>query len=367
MSVEEFVRTANNTLDPAELEKLLSTGRSLLEKVDGAEKGKVCGTLGNIFFALQRFDDAEKAYIDALQIYLKLAEEDESMMRYVAGCLFNLGNLYQVRRKYEEAEKAYTDALKVLEYLRDDAQVCAVMYALGTMYAKLGLYKESEKKLLEAFELAHKLKDIRQMLAILNNLAVVYTNMNRKKEAEILLRKALEVVTESGSKAEILTILQNLLPFLDEIEFDEVLKKLEDLGDLPPDVSAKVKYFKAKKLEKLGSKDVAAKLYFDAACWAFIAYRMFGMQSVNFIYCLEKTAELSDEIRRDAETLKFLILRYYFSANVEVDVNSRVGRMLETYINSGEIDGDEPLAQVIRVIGEDLKTSGIRNISFNKS
>ncbi len=355
MNVDEFIRTANQTFDFSELEKLTEIGEKLLKILeDGHDKGRVYGTLGNIYYALQKFDSAEDAYLKALQIYLKLAEDDESYMRYAAGCLFNLGNLYQVRKKYEDAEKAYSDALKVLEYVSDEQQKAAILSALGTMYAKLGVYERAEKVLMEAFEVAKKF-DPRQAGAVLNNLAVIYARLGRRKEAEILLKKALDMLDEFGRNVDVASVLQNLLPFLDDVEIGDVLKKLEKF-DLPYDLAAKVKYFKAKRLEKDGKMDDAAVNYLEAACLGFLAYRKFGLQSVNFIHCLDKVCEISSELASKAETLKQLIMKYYFGANIELNLDNELGKAFREYLAGKELKVPSALAEVLQVIGNDFKT-----------
>jgi len=250
-----------------------------------------------------------------------------------------------------------------LEYVNDDGIKLDVLSALGTMYAKVGMHSEAEKRLLEAFEVAKKLKNARLMGAILNNLAVIYTQLQRGKEAEILLKKALEVLESAGTREDVASVLQNLLPYLNDADFGDTLEKLEELEDVSPAIAAKVRYFKAKKLEKEGKTGEAASNYFDAACLGFIAYRSFGLQSVNFMYCLEKVIKQGGELARNAATLKSLITRYYFGANVEVDLGSEAGDLIKEYLLSGELDDSTPFTRALRIIADDLKMiSGDENL-----
>ncbi len=353
MKVDEFINAFNSARDFSDLEKLVGEGERLLEECDGHERGRVLGTLGNIYYALQRFEEAEKAYLDALQLYIKLAEEKEDYTFYVIGCLYNLGNLYQAVRKYGDAEKAYTDALKLIGDTNPEQRM-AILTALGTMYAKLDVHGMAEKYLVEAFNIAKTTGDARQIGMLLNNLAVVYMRGGRKREAGMILRMALDAIEECGEDESIAAVLQNLLPFLDEGEIERVMERLEKFENLPLDLRAKVVYFRAKKAEQSGN-GVSSELYMKAACLAFLAYRNFGYQSINFMHCLDKVIEAGGEIGKDAITLKKLILRYYYgSQKVELDLDSRAGKMLKAILRGEEVEGDEALINVLKVIAQDL-------------
>jgi tetratricopeptide (TPR) repeat protein len=357
MNADEFVDAFNSSKDLLELEALAEVGRELVEKFEGHEKGKVLGTLGNIYYALHKLEDAEKAYLEALNLYIKLAEEDESFLPYVVGCLYNLGNLYQVSRKYAEAEKAYTDALKLLGDVKNDQRL-AIATALGTMYAKLDLREHAEKYLVEAYEMAKEKRDRRLIGMLLNNLAVVYQRSGKKREAEMLLKMALNALEEVGEDLSIAAVLQNLLPFLDEKDLERVMERLDRFEELPIDLKAKISYFKAKKAESNGIEK-AAKHYMDAACLAFMAYRNFGFQSINFMHCLDKVIESNTELSEDATVLKKLILKYYYgSQKVEIDFDTRVGRMIKAVLEGDDIYEDGILEDTVRLIAEDLLKSG---------
>ncbi len=353
MDVDDFVKAANEAIEPEKIRELIEIGKKLVDEKEGFEKGRVLGTLGNLYYAIRSLDEAEEAYREALQLFINLSKEDEKYMKYVVGALFNLGNLYQVKKNYEEAEKAYSDAIEVLEYTKDEEQLAAVLTALGTMYAKLGFDKWAEERLIRAFELARKLRNARQLGIILNNLAVVYDRMNRKKEAEILLKKALDVLEEIDSKEDVAFVLQNLMPYLKDAELESMLSKLEG-KELPPALMAKVRYYRAKKLEEAGSIDEAMRALFEAACYAFLAYRNFGQESVNFIYCLNKVEEKSEELAEDAKTLREIIMKYYFGANVEVELRGKLGDMIRDRISGVELICDQPLKDVVETIVRDL-------------
>ncbi len=361
MNADEFIEAFNSTKDLSELKKLAEVGAKLVEELDGHDKGRVLGTLGNIYYALQKFEEAEEAYLDALNIYIRLADQDEKFIPYVAGCLYNLGNLYQILKKYEDAEKAYTDALKLLGE-RGAEQRLAILTALGTMYAKLDFRELAEKYLIEAFNLAKTSRDPRLIGMLLNNLAVVYQRGGRKREAGMLLKMALDAIEECGEDSSIAAVLQNILPFLDEVEVEEVLNRLEKFKNLPIDLKAKIVYFKAKKAEREGKKQEALNLYMEAGCLAFLAYRNFGFQSINFMHCFDKIIEAGGEMAGDALTLKELILRYYYgSQKVEPSFESRAGRIIRAIVRGEELKEKGAFEDALRAIAEDLVRASSQN------
>ena len=342
-AAEKFIEIANSSEYPS-FQNLIEIGTKIAERVSDHIKGRVLGTLGNLYYAMGDFEKAEKTYLDTLNLYIDLAKENEEYMKYVAGALFNLGNLYQAKRKYDEAEKAYNDAINVLNFVKDEGMLSNVLTALGTMYARTGQDDKAEKILIKAFEVKKKtaksIEDARELGKILNNLAVVLIRNNRKKEAEILLNKALETFEKLDAYEELASVLQNLYSLLDS---DEILNKLEMLEKkLLPDLRAKIWYVKAKKLEKLGKTEDSAKNYVKAACYAFLAYRKYGISSVNFIHCLEKAEDLGVDFAR---VLRSAILRVYFNVNIE-NFEEVIGKLKG-------LDG-EPIKDVVETVLKDL-------------
>lgn len=358
-AVEKFVEIANSTVDTFTLSSLTNIGEEIAKKVDGHSKGRVLGTLGNIYYSLGRYEDAEKAYLDTLNLYLDLSKKDEKYMYYLAGVLFNLGNLYQVRRRYEDAEKAYRDAINVLEHVNAEKELAAVLVSLGILYAKVGHSTNAENVLKKAFEIKRKYvrskDDLRELGMILNNIAAIYLEEGRNDEARILLERALEVFEKYGFIEEMASVLHNLSSLLDDEEGEKIIRRLEGIErGLSPDLRAKIKYSSAKIAERKGDFSKAANYYLDAACLAFIAYRNYGQGSVNFIHCFDKAKKLGMD---EADAIKTAILRFYFGANVELESESRAGSLITRALSGEDIklEGDTLLDEVIKIIVRDLQ------------
>ncbi|MEM1578778.1 MAG: tetratricopeptide repeat protein [Archaeoglobaceae archaeon] len=328
MNVEEFVRIANS--GKAKAEELCIIGEKLLNNLKDHEKGRILGTLGNLYFSLGNFEKAEMFYLEALKLYVELAQKDGNFLRFVCGCLFNLGNLYHVTRKYEEAKKSYLDALSVTEFLSDTNLKSEILSALGVLEIKMGEAKEAEKHLSEALKNLEGEKRVK----VLNNLAVALIKLGEKEEAEKMLKEALNLKSDYA-------ILQNLL-LLGAIKIEE-LEALE----LPIEIKAKVKYLKAKKLETEGKN--SAKEFFEAGCLAFIAFRT-GFETLNYMHCFDKAIEAGGELGKDAEDLKRIILKFYYGAAVEIDEGSRIWKKIKNReFNNSALDS------LLKIIAEDLE------------
>lgn len=117
--------------------------------------------LGNLYkYHLKKYDDAEKAYLMAIQINSN--DPDLWLM---------LGNLYQYNLlNFEKAEKAYLKSIELKENLYDS------WYNLGVLYTTLQKYEMAEKEYLKAIEL-----DSNEG-TVWNNLGALYGNHLRKYE-----------------------------------------------------------------------------------------------------------------------------------------------------------------------------------------
>ncbi|MEM4702764.1 MAG: hypothetical protein QXK77_04985, partial [Archaeoglobaceae archaeon] len=117
--------------------------------------------------------------------------------------------------------------------------------------------------------------------------------------------------------------------------------------DLPIEFKAKLKYLKAKKLEKEG-KD-ASREFLEAGCLGFLAIRNGCNDSINYMHCFDKVIESNSELSKVAEELKKIILRCYYRADIEVD-----GLDLWNKIRRGDF-GDGILSILLRRIADDVK------------
>ena len=175
-------------------------------------KSDVATTLNNLaapHFKLTRYDEAEKEYKEALEIYRELAKSNrDEHIADVAMTLNNLGNLHKILTRYDEAEEEYKESLKIRRELAKTnhkvyiADVAQTLNGLGCLYDDLTRYDEAEEKYKEALgirrELAKTNRDafIGDVAQILNNLGNLHKDLTRYDEAEEEYKEALKIRCE---------------------------------------------------------------------------------------------------------------------------------------------------------------------------
>ena len=115
-------------------------------------KVPVVHTLGNLYIALNRFEDAENAHLEALDTHRKLAEKNpDAYLPDLAMTQNNIGNLYRNLKRFEDAEKAYREALDIRKKLagkNPDAylpDLAGTQNNLKSLYLKLERFDDAEK------------------------------------------------------------------------------------------------------------------------------------------------------------------------------------------------------------------------------
>lgn len=110
--VSEFLAIANNIGQfEYEHKRLINVAQELFT-LDDKYKAPILIVLGSIFSVIGNSEDAERIYLNALDIYKKLAKKYYRIyLPYVAATQKNLGTLYIDLKRFEEAEKLYSEAL----------------------------------------------------------------------------------------------------------------------------------------------------------------------------------------------------------------------------------------------------------------
>ena len=167
-----------------------------------------CNCFANVYSDTNYYEEAEKIYNEALEIYRKFARDNAQVYEYeagVAGICNNLAILYEDTNRYEKAENLLTEALETQHrlarnspktYMPDMAMSCN---NLAGLYSHTSRHEEAEKLYTEALEICRRLaKDNSQayepdVAMTCNNLAGLFINTNRYEEAEKLYSEALEI------------------------------------------------------------------------------------------------------------------------------------------------------------------------------
>jgi len=110
--VNEFLTIANSIEQFDYSHKRLIDIAQELFILDDKYKAPILIVLGNMLSVIGNPEDAERLFLDALDLYQNLAKKYYRIyLPYVAATQKNLGTLYIDLKRFEEAEKIYTDAL----------------------------------------------------------------------------------------------------------------------------------------------------------------------------------------------------------------------------------------------------------------
>ncbi|MFN3739928.1 MAG: tetratricopeptide repeat protein, partial [Thermodesulfovibrionales bacterium] len=154
--------------------------------------------MAQAFLKLNRTEDAEKAYKEAIRLspgddslYLKLGnlyfhegknkEAEEAYVKAVrlntsSENLYPLGQLYLTQERYKEAEEVFQ------KILSSEPENYGALYSLGQVYVKLGNYNEAIKNFKEAINIKW------DFAYAYYDLGALYANMNEFSLAEEQLK-----------------------------------------------------------------------------------------------------------------------------------------------------------------------------------
>ena len=170
------------------------------------DKAKLYNLRGILFSKTQQYEEAEKAYKQALEICRRLAARNpEAYEPALARCYNNLGVLYKDTQRYKDAEKAYEQALEIRRRLvaqNPEAYEPGLSDSynnLGNLYSDTQRYEEAEKAYKQALEIRRRLAGCNpeayepDLSDSYNNLGVLYKDIQRYEEAEKAYEQALEI------------------------------------------------------------------------------------------------------------------------------------------------------------------------------
>ena len=241
-------------------------------KPDGAEAHN---NLGILLYNLNRSEEAEEEWREALRIkpdyaeahinlgnllkdlnrYEEAEEEYREALRIkpdFAEAHINLGNLLKDLNRYEEAEEEYREALRIKP---DDAEA---HYNLGILLYNLNRYEEAKEEYREALRINSDLAEAHY------NLGILLYNLNRYGEAEEEWREALRIKPDY---AEAHINLGNLLKDLNryeeaEEEYREALRIKPDYAEAHANLG--ILFSKTGKREEAKKELEIAKRLFEA-------------------------------------------------------------------------------------------------------
>ncbi len=145
---------------------------------------QLCFSLGVAMYRTQRFDDAEKLYIESKQIREKVLGKEHP--DYASSCN-NLADIYEDRKQYGKAEPLYLESKQIRAKTlgKEHPEYASSCNNLAILYMDMGLYEKSEQQYLEAKSIREKTpgKESREYANNCDNLSILYRLMGQNFKA----------------------------------------------------------------------------------------------------------------------------------------------------------------------------------------
>ena len=121
---------------------------------------------GRVYRMLDRFEESESAYLRALEIRRRLAEDGSAEhLKHLADTLHNLGMLYRNLSRYNEAEQYFLESKEIDEqqYAEDpeghEADLATTYSNIAVLYETMRRYPEAEEYYRRSIAIRKKLAD----------------------------------------------------------------------------------------------------------------------------------------------------------------------------------------------------------------
>ncbi|MFW9819890.1 MAG: tetratricopeptide repeat protein, partial [Candidatus Thorarchaeota archaeon] len=273
--VNEFLVIANSIEEFDYRHKRLINVAEELFVLENKYKAPILIVVGNIFSVLGNSEDAEKIFLDALDIYKELAQQYYKIyLPYVAATQKNLGSLYIDLKRFEEAEKVYNEALSSYKELEkqyynvhspdfhskeykgiDKSYIDDLKVYNNLMKKYYGIYLPEEPPIVSDFgtagidmDLLEDIKDgtidsiqnYRKLAKVyydmylidiaktLSNLGITYTELEKFEDAEEVHRAALKIKKKIAEHFPDQVLPELVLTFLDLGDLYASLNKFEE-------------------------------------------------------------------------------------------------------------------------------------------
>ncbi len=186
-------------------------------------KAEALNFLGSSEISARKYDKAEKAYKEALEIVRR--QNDLGLECKIQG---NIGVLYVNKGKLNKALLNYEKTLNIARRTEDIKDEVTVLYNIGAIKAQMKNYDEARKYFENSLEIAEKYEFFEEKAGVMLNLGVLEANLENLNLAEDFFQKAHSVFKEFEIKEGEMFCLNNLGEmYLQEKNF-EIAKKINE-------------------------------------------------------------------------------------------------------------------------------------------
>lgn len=171
-----------------------------------SELGMVLNNLGTLYYSSQKMTEAERAFLEALTIRRKLSNsQTNSSFQDLAATLDNLGNYYCTNQNNIKAKLMFEEALKLREQLAEIDSIYLPDLAktfnnLGSYFSNIDKKEDAGKMHIEAFKIRKRLAAYNpdayliDLVSSLNNLGNYYSRVFKNQEAEQSFLEAINII-----------------------------------------------------------------------------------------------------------------------------------------------------------------------------
>jgi len=155
------------------------------------EKATAYKNIGNVYFYLGRYEEAENNYLKSIEI-----SQGTGNLEGVAKSYNNIGVLNSRQGKYDKALEFYNKSLAIKQKLNEQKGLANTLNNIGEIYKFKGDYPNALINYQKSYDLKKRLKDKKGMANSLNNLGEIYTLWGDYKEALNYYLEATSLWTE---------------------------------------------------------------------------------------------------------------------------------------------------------------------------
>lgn len=154
---------------------------------------KVNSNLGNVYIALNQFDEA-LVYKNKALAYFKKNPESEEYILIIGG----VAQIYLNKGEYLKSAQLYMQFLRYYEKGRDTLKIGNAYFRIGLAYDYADMGKQAKSYYLRAVKIREQLKDTVGLMNTYNNLGIVHKNSGKPDSAIYFYNQSLKLAGLTG-------------------------------------------------------------------------------------------------------------------------------------------------------------------------
>lgn len=208
--LEDLIKKAQDFFNKGFYHESLGTilkAKSLAKKQNKVLFSVSLGILGDVLTKLNKFDEAEKNYKQALRLHKKLASNNSFYYDWVITTLINYGNLFLIKNHPNEAIGKYEECQKLIHKIQNPKNSIKLKHRLALSYENLGLnyrnngdFENSKLNFNKSIQLYKELKNkddnfenTIKVAKVIGNLGNLFAEMNYSDKAIECMKESIRL------------------------------------------------------------------------------------------------------------------------------------------------------------------------------